>query len=417
MKDHGYKHLYEKHLSCKKNRSQCKFCNSVICCAGKAEKRSVNFKKDDMFQVENEEMSCDNVSVNYSRLIQFYDERNKIDLKQKNDSFTTLIPPPLYDEGGKSRGVKVYITEINADFCNDDISPLMIQDPMWVNYDVDGHQARLDMPILSSVSDVTFEKIQFHWKRNCLLTSLKSIMNGYGSREGCFTDLKQMLNGVSMRFAEMNIDFIEYNLNSTCEKEEHLKNQFFEKFFMSVMVMCIKEGVSIINKSLKDRGREPTFKLLYSQNIVNLLSLLNTFRHSEKGSFANEEEESIINLSDVNLLKENVGSLIGHMLDERCDLLSEVSEKITFLRSSSSVNANIDRVTGLLSDIVNTHKGVVDLQTKMLVVQELFDLYKVISIELHRCVDYKSKYEFHDRGTDFSEQCPSCVNGYLMRNE
>ena len=44
----GYKHLHEKHQSCKKNR----FCNSVICLAGKAEKRSVNFKKDDMFQVE-----------------------------------------------------------------------------------------------------------------------------------------------------------------------------------------------------------------------------------------------------------------------------------------------------------------------------------------------------------------------------
>ena len=163
---------------------------------------------------------------------------------------------------------------------------------------------------------------------------------------------------------------------------------------MSVMVMCIKEGVSIINKSLKDRGREPAFRLLYSPNIINLLILLNTFRCSEKGSFANEEEESIIDLSDVNPLKENVGLLIGHMLDERYDLLSEVSEKITFLRSLSSVNANIDRVTGLPSDIVDTHKGVVDLQTKMLVVQALFDLYKVISIELRRRVDYKSKYEF-----------------------
>ena len=127
---------------------------------------------------------------------------------------------------------------------------------MWVNYDVDGHQVRLDMLILSTVSDVTFKKIQFRWKRNCFLTSLKSIMSGYGSREGCFINLKQMLNGVSMRFAEMNIDFIEYNLNfnSKCEKEEHLKNQLFENFFISVMVMCIKEGVSIINKSLKDRG-------------------------------------------------------------------------------------------------------------------------------------------------------------------
>ena len=43
----------------------------------------MNFKKDDMFQVENEQMSCDNVSVNYSKLIQFYDEKNKIDFEAK----------------------------------------------------------------------------------------------------------------------------------------------------------------------------------------------------------------------------------------------------------------------------------------------------------------------------------------------
>ena len=50
---------------------------------------------------------------------------------QKNDSFTTLIPPPLYDEGKKkSRNVRVYVTEINADFCTNDSTPLTIQDPV-----------------------------------------------------------------------------------------------------------------------------------------------------------------------------------------------------------------------------------------------------------------------------------------------
>ena len=167
--------------------------------------------------------------------------------------------------------------------------------------------------------------------------------------------------------------------------------------------MCIKEDVSIINKSSEDKLGEPSFKVLYSPDNCNLLSLLYTFRCSEKGSFANEEQESIIDLSDVNLLKENVGSLIGHMLDERSNLLSEVSEKLTYLRTSSMENSNIYRVTGLPSDIVDTHEGVVDLQTKMLVFQALFDLYKVISIELHRCIDYKNKYKFHDRSTDFFE--------------
>ena len=76
--DRGHKHLYEKHHSCKKNKSLCKFCNSMICRAGKTEKRSMNFKKDDVYQVENEEMSCENVLVNYSKLIQFMMKEMKL---------------------------------------------------------------------------------------------------------------------------------------------------------------------------------------------------------------------------------------------------------------------------------------------------------------------------------------------------
>ena len=176
--------------------------------------------------------------------------------------------------------------------------------------------------------------------------------------------------------------------------------------------MCIKEGMSIINKSLKDRRREPSFKFLYSPNIVNVLSLLNTFRHSEKGTFANEEEESIIDLSDANLLKENVGSLIGRMLDERCNLLSKVSEKITFLGNSSwEKNSNIDRVAGLPSDIVNTHEDVVDLQTKMLVGQALFDVYKVLALNYIDASIIKVNINFMTGARIFFERCPLCVNG------
>ena len=70
----------------------------MICHAGRTEKRSINFKKYDVYQVENEEMSCENISVSYSTLIQFYDERDEIHLVQKNDSFMILIPLLLYDE-------------------------------------------------------------------------------------------------------------------------------------------------------------------------------------------------------------------------------------------------------------------------------------------------------------------------------
>ena len=164
---------------------------------------------------------------------------------------------------------------------------------------------------------------------------------------------------------------------------------------MSAMVMCIMEGKLTINKSLKDREKEPSFKLLYSPNIVNLLRLLNTFLHREKGD--------PVDLSDASLLKGNAGSLIGRMLDKRCNLLSDVSEKLTFLRSSVSINI-VDGVTGLpRNEIVNDHKDTVNLQTNMLVIQALFDLYKVISIELHGRVDYENRL---NESADFFEQCP-----------
>ena len=57
------------------------------------------------------------------------------------------------------------------------------------------------------------------------------------------------------------------------------------------------------------------------------------------------------------------------------------------------------------------HEGITDLQTKMMAVQVLFDLYKVITIELHR------KVSANYTNSDFSDQCPSCLNGSLMRGE
>ena len=98
---------------------------------------------------------------------------------------------------------------------------------------MDGHQVRLDMPLLSSVHDLTLEKVQFHWKRNCLLNSLKSIMNGYRSGGNCFMEVRQLLDGVSTRFAEMSVGVVEYKLHEdrAFQKEKRLKNSFFKKFF------------------------------------------------------------------------------------------------------------------------------------------------------------------------------------------
>ena len=110
-------------------------------------------------------MSCDNVSVNYSKLVQFFNKRTNIDLLQKQESFTTLILLPLSKKDSK-RGIKVYVTEMNADFCCDRTTPLTIQDPVWLNFSADAQQVRLDAPILlfAQDGDHDFEKLQYRWK-------------------------------------------------------------------------------------------------------------------------------------------------------------------------------------------------------------------------------------------------------------
>ena len=54
----------------------------------------------------------------------------------------------------------------------------------------------------------------------------------------------------------------------------------------------------------------------------------------------------------------------------------------------------------------NLHKDTNDLQTKISVFNILFDVYKILSIELHR-----------RNRTSFVTCCPTCTDGYLMKVE
>ena len=297
----------------------------------------MNYKRDDIYQVENEEMSCDNVNVNYHDLCEFYSQRNATDLKLKFNSFTTLIPPPAVHLNGNKRnvGVKVYVTELNSDFSCNNPTPFTIQDPAWVNYDVDAYQVQLDRPILlSSLADeMNWENIQFHWKRNSLLTFLGNIIKSYGTVENsCFMDLRYLLNGVSEKFSKLN-------LSSPTNDNGKKRNDFFENFLTSVMIICIREGLKEINNTLRDMNK-PQFKLLYSPSVVNLLSILNKFRQSLK-------DDADLNLSDSRLLTESVGSSVGRMLMKRANLLNLMSDKISFLRSHENTNLNVFKLTSV----------------------------------------------------------------------
>ena len=75
--------------------------------------------------------------------------------------------------------------EINTNFCCNDITTLTVQDPVWVEYDVNCHQVRFDQPLLSlrggeENQKIAWEKTQYRWKRKCLLNNLRNVMRGYG---------------------------------------------------------------------------------------------------------------------------------------------------------------------------------------------------------------------------------------------
>ena len=98
--------------------------------------------------------------------------------------------------------------------------------------------------------------------------------------------------------------------------------------------------------------------------------------------------------------------LIGCLLVERCDL---VDEKVIFLRECNYRKLLISQLTTSNESVLSgEHEGVTDLQMKMIVVQVLFGLCKVITIELHR------KVSANYTNSDLFDQCP-CLNGSLMR--
>ena len=84
-------------------------------------------------------MSCENVNVNYHKLSQFYEQRSELDLRMKVNAFNTLIPPPISSTDKKLTDYEYTLRRLMPIFSCNDVTPCSIQDPVWVNYDVDSH--------------------------------------------------------------------------------------------------------------------------------------------------------------------------------------------------------------------------------------------------------------------------------------
>ena len=102
---------------------------------------------------------CTDCPVNYDKLQELYVEQGSINENQKAFAYSTLIPPPCLDDSNE--GVRVYVTEINADLSCDFLSPHTIQDPVYVSYDEDTLQIQLSEPLLS-FDDPSYVRQKWH---------------------------------------------------------------------------------------------------------------------------------------------------------------------------------------------------------------------------------------------------------------
>ena len=221
------------------------------------------------------------------------------------------------------------------------------------------------------------------WHRQSLLGSLNGIMLDYGCIQSvqCFSTFKFNLLSMCNAAAELFFDTL---------------NLFYEKFILDVVVHCLRYAMKVINDQVVRSCGQRRFRPIFSPSVVSLLKALNTLRRL----FDLSED-----LTALDLINEKNSSIIGALIEERNDLLNRADTNMCDMRNGSVV-CRLDDAFGAGNPRNDDHKTMNDLQTKMSVFNVLFDVYKILSIELHR----------GDK-TSFMACCPTCTNGYLMKKE
>ena len=152
-----------------------------------------------------------------------------------------------------------------------------------------------------------------------------------------------------------------------------------------------------INDQVVELSGQHRFRPIFSPSVVCMMKALNALRRA----FDIHNE-----LPSLKLMMEKTGSIIGALLKERNDLLNGADDAMVFLRVNQESSFNANDVFSRAKLPNDNHKTMNDLQTKMSVFNVLFDVYKVLSIELHR-----------RNQTSFMACCPTCTDVYLMKEE
>ena len=384
--DRGRKHLYEWHHDCKK-KQYCDFCREGL--------RKTSYKRGDFYQVENEEMSCTSVHVSYELLDKFFDKRSRLDKNSKDMMFNTLIPPPI-SEDADARVRWVYVTELEKDLSCNFISPSTVQDPCWVDYD--------ELIVRLKLTEKARRRRSGGGGDNDDAPHLVDKLNTQCSALRCLNDY--MVNfGTGLQPDFSTIKF--YLCHWYGGDKEFIAN-FLSTTTLSLLRECMFQLARLRRKVGKNRAdKEETIRPIFSPSCVHLLSALNVVRRSSRIA---------MDLCDVDLMTERIGSFLGSVLEERDQLLGRCYAKCVLMQEKK-VEEGRRRGGGYMfspqsvaykmceAGVENesSHSaGVNSFQSKLYAFQVLMDAYKYLSVGLHHWSNLV---------------CPTCHPTHLMKQE
>ena len=383
--DRGRKHLYEWHHDCKK-KQYCDFCREGL--------RKTSYKRGDFYQVENEEMSCTSVRVSYELLDKFFDKRSRLDKNSKDMMFNTLIPPPV-SEDADARVRWVYVTELEKDLSCSFISPSTVQDPCWVDYDESIVRLKLTEKARrrsSSGGD------------NDDVPRLVDKLNTQCSALRCLNDY--MVNfGTGL---QPDFSTIKFYLRHWYGGDKEFIANFLSTTTLGLLRECMFQLARLRRKVGKNRAdKEEPIRPIFSPSCVHLLSALNVVRRSSRIA---------MDLCDVDLMTERIGSFLGSVLEERDQLLGRCYAKCVLMREKKEVEGRGGRRGYVFNpqsiaykmceagvENESSHSASVNsFQSKLYAFQVLMDAYKYLSVGLHHWSNLV---------------CPTCHPTHLMKQE
>ena len=194
-------------------------------------------------------------------------------------------------------------------------------------------------------------------------------MSGYGFHEDSYTFM-------TLKYYLLSID--------------PAGGEFYENFVLDVVKYLLHYAMKKINECI---GQVNKFRPIFSPSVVYLLKSLNVLRRSL---------DVDMELTCIELISEKHGSLLGAMLSERHSLINDAGFNLNCLRNENASSSAIptDHPTA------DVHTKADKLQTMVVAFNVLFDVFKILSIELHR-----------KKGNDFYSTCPTCTECWLMKTE